>query len=328
MFRDHKKKYLLILILLPVVYFGLDFVSRKVKTRKHFIVVSIENFYVEHRLEHDHFYSALRKFASESNINLRFASPKDQLPLNWKIVSDTWPKKIWRNNVVPIGDPGYLIEIKNDLLDLSTKTTLINKKIAENSQKAFFLLINYQTLNPPFYDVQLSENQGANLVKSYIDNPSKYKNKSFLFNMLFDDLKVAKPTSPQSAALNTYTDKTSTNFWFKAYDEEVNSKDALQDAAIIKKLYTERKLLIYKSLQAIITELRIQNELQDTEILILTTLDTQPDDKSRLLEKYFSGYLKMLTSNFSLSPKTKPAWKNLGNPSKLNAELLSRLQDF
>jgi len=146
--------------------------------------------------------------------------------------------------------------------------------------------------------------------------------------MLFDDLKVPKPTSTQVAALQTYNDSSPSDFWYNAYDEEIKSKDAVQDAAIIKKLYSARKLLIYNSLQAIIKELKTQNELQDTEILILSTLNVQTDDKARLLDRYFGEYLKMSTFDFSISPKSKPAWNNLGHPSKLNAEFLSRLEDF
>jgi len=328
MLKDNKKKILLILILLPVFYFGLDFTVRKTKTRKHFILISIENFYVENTLEQDPFFTALKNLASENNINLRFASPKGQVPLNWKIIADTWPKKVWRKNVVPIGDPDYSIEIKNNLRDLTTKTGLVTKKIAENSQKAFFVLINYETLNPPLFDIQLSESQGGDLLKSFNDSPAKYKTKTFLLSMLFDDLKVPKPTSTQVAALQTYNDSSPSDFWYNAYDEEIKSKDAVQDAAIIKKLYSARKLLIYNSLQATIKELKTQNELQDTEILILSTLNVQTDDKARLLDRYFGEYLKMSTFDFSISPKSKPAWNNLGHPSKLNAEFLSRLEDF
>ncbi len=343
MFKDNKKKFFLILILLPLVYFGLDFATRKTKTRKHFIVVSIENFYVENKIEQDPLYSALSTLAKENNLHLRFETQKVDVPINWMSVVGLWPDKVWKrnvkaiglgsdlhsaNNTVPAGQSEYYVDLKNNLAELNFANDVLAKRIAENSQKAFFLLINYQFLIPPFYDVHLSQTTKDSLLSSYVMKPENFKSKTFLFSLLFDELKVLKPTSLQSVALKTYSDTIAPDFWIKAYDEEVQSKEAQEDAAIIKKLYTERKMLIFKSIEVLMNEVKKQNELQDTELLILTTHNPQTDAKALQLERYFREHLRMSLYNFSLSPKAKPVWKNLGTPSKLNAELLSRMEDF
>lgn len=154
-----KTKQIALLVVLVLIAVAAFVVIRKLNVKKHFIIVSIENLYVENPTTKDPLFSKMDSFAQAHNLKIWFVPQPPELKINWISAISQWPETLWQNHVKPLGEHKFSTTIFSDRAQMASAVESVKKALSENADKTFFTLLNYQTLTSPLLEKAFSEMQ-------------------------------------------------------------------------------------------------------------------------------------------------------------------------
>lgn len=338
-----KIKYFLILLASILLVTYLFFTSEK-KAPPNILVFSIENLHFSSPLKSDSMFLALSAFASENHLSL--VTKKDKAPVFWIKQIGAIPKSNWDERFKQVGfgmdllnyrnegslkNREYLIEVPNDSKSIPYANILIKKRFSEKNISPFFLLINIHYLTPPLYDADLfdlydSSPSAPNLLDEYTLNPQMFRNKSFIFSILFDNYRYFRPTSFQSAMISPDIGNRDFTFWQNAYGEFSKDSSGLEDLKLIDELYTKKLDITAKSIIELLNDLKNKGLLQNTLIFLTNSSNTE-NPKDKFYNQFFSKDLKkeqeiIIISSKKIISQTKLTADNKEAPEKMLLKLI------
>ncbi|MFA6236442.1 MAG: hypothetical protein WC635_03860 [Bacteriovorax sp.] len=274
-----------------------------------FLIFSIENLYYENNLNEDSLYAGFSEFARQNNIKI--ISPADnKLPFEWLNKIDSWPVSTWKNSKLrQIGlgtdlvtfkrgntftNYQFFIEVLNEAMAATYVMDIIKRRITEKHADPFFLLVNINYMLPPLYDIG-HENLYSNslpkehrqLLNSFVFDPENFKDKAFIFSVLFDDYRFSRLTSFQSAMISTDIVTRDSTFWRKAYTEFVQDDENSRDLKLINELYIIKKKETARILLEIISELKRNDSLKDTIVILASGIHSAAP-KHKIFNRLFT----------------------------------------
>ena len=315
------------------------------------LVFSIENYYLKSSASEEVFLSSLKELAKENKMVVMQVEDQSGA-IAWFSKIELWNDEIWqKSRMKKIGlgtdllasrrlgvaiNSDYFIDILNDTKSIAYSHLLIKKRLEEISATPYFLLINYDYLTPPLYDIDLTElykrhltSNAQHLLSSYSLEPLNFKSKSFVFSVLFDDYRYQRPTSFQSAAILPTLSKRDDSFWTKSYFEFSNDPALANDLSLINEIYSVKAKFITNSIIEFMRDLQKKHSLNKT-LIIISNGSHSDNSKEKFYKKLFLKDLNKTNSYFVLGDQeiVSQFFRSRKHNQTLDINLLNFIKDY